>query len=450
MPERKVSVTASCDASPAQVWSLAGDFCADWHPAIDTITARAASHGALIRSFTVHGERTHYEEQLVYRSDSDRTLMYTHLQGIEGVQHYLARLSVEAGETGGSRISWSAALAAAEPRAQQIADGTEQIFAAGIAALIERAEQLPAATGRLPATDSGHREVAAVSDRRIAGDPALAVSLTATGGSTLCLMLHGIGGARHNWLEQLALAADAPATDALANEILAGVQLAAMDLRGYGDSEAGRLQSSVDDYCADILRVVDALGADKLVLCGLSYGAWIATSFAMRYPQRLAGLMLCGGCTGMSEAAADERQAFRDSRERPLNAGKTPADFAPDVVSIIAGPDASDSVRQRLQQSMAAIPASTYRDALNCFTRPTEQFDFSRLTMPVLMITGEHDRLAPPAEIRQVAGRIVDAVKTPPADVRFEVIDGAGHLCNIEKPAPFNRLLGEFIARVTP
>ena len=66
--------------------------------------------------------------------------------------------------------------------------------------------------------------------------------------------------------------------------------------------------------------------------------------------------------------------------------------------------------------------------------------------MPVLLMTGEHDRLAPPAEIRAVAGRITDAA--PRADVRFEVIADAGHVCNVAQPAAYNRPLTTFLARV--
>jgi pimeloyl-ACP methyl ester carboxylesterase len=116
------------------------------------------------------------------------------------------------------------------------------------------------------------------------------------------------------------------------------------------------------------------------------------------------------------------------------------------VVKVLAGPGASEEIRRALFDSMAAIPAATYRDALNCFTNPLERFDFARLTMPVLMMTGEHDRLAPPAEIRSVAGRIWDAAPRP--DVRFEVIPGAGHVCNVEKPELYNRHLLDFLRRL--
>ena len=67
----------------------------------------------------------------------------------------------------------------------------------------------------------------------------------------------------------------------------------------------GFRQSTIDDYCEDILRVMAAFNADKIILCGLSYGSWIVTSFAMRRPDKLAGLVLSGGCAGMSEAGLE-------------------------------------------------------------------------------------------------------------------------------------------------
>ena len=198
------------------------------------------------------------------------------------------------------------------------------------------------------------------------------------------------------------------------------------------------------------MQVVTSLDAKRLVLVGLSYGSWIATSFAMRHSDKLAGLVLLGGCTGMSEADPRERETFRVSREVPLDAGQTPSDFAPAVVDIIAGPNATDAQRAEMQTSMAAIPSATYRDALQCFTNPLERFDFAKLDCPVLMLTGEHDKLAPPAEIRRVSERIVEdrTAIGRRADVQFEVLADAGHICNLEAPDQANALLHRFLSRL--
>lgn len=428
MARQTVEVSGVSAASPEAVWSVVSDFCRQWHPAIATIHGERDARGALVRAFTINGEDTIYREQLTWLSDSDRTLAYTHLEGIAGAEAYDGRIAIGAGDGGGSTVRWSARVEAASPRLQAICEGTKAIFEAGIAALSETAHMTGVAEppSPLPAP-------AATRDMLIDSDPRLALTATTDRDGTLCLFLHGIGGSRGNWLPQLAAVGSV-------------MRAAALDLRGYGGSTLGPKQSTADDYCADILRVKEKFGADRLVLVGLSLGSWIATSFATRHSEMLAGLVLSGGCTGMSEASLAEREAFRVSRKVPLDAGQTPADFAPAVVKVLAGPNAADAMKEQLFQSMAAIPSATYRDALVCFTTPSERFDFSRLTMPVLMMTGEHDRLAPPSEIRGVAARILDQASRP--DIRYETIADAGHVCNVEQPAAYSRILLDFLRKL--
>lgn len=423
-----VQVQGHVPRAPDDVWRVVRDFCGAWHPWVATMREERGAQGALIRAFTVAGENTVYREQQTYFSDSDRVLGYTHLEGIRDCEAYDARVTVTPAEAGGSVVSWTATLRAPAARLAAICEGTKAVFEAGISALAEAAIHLTTRPAKFEVT-----RLPLMEERLLDDLPRLALTTAGAPGRTLCLFLHGIGGNRHNWQAQVAVASGV-------------MPAAALDLRGYGDSTLGPRQSTVDDYCDDILRVMQVMGAERLVLVGLSYGSWIATSFAMRHPELLAGLVLSGGCTGMSEAGPDEREAFRVSREVPLNAGQTPADFAPAVVKVLAGPDASDATRKALLDSMAAIPVATYRDALICFTNPLERFDFSRMTMPVLMITGEHDRLAPPAEIRGVAGRIWDSAGRP--DVQFEVIPGAGHVCNVEMPHLYNRHLIDFLKRL--
>ncbi|MEX0283154.1 MAG: alpha/beta fold hydrolase [Paracoccaceae bacterium] len=427
MPRQRVSATATSAASADQAWAFVRDFCAAWHPAVARMSAEHDAARHLIRAFHVAGEDTLYRERLTWLSESERSMGYRHVAGIEGVDAYDGYLSVVPGRSGGSVITMSARLTAAAPRDQQIAKGTQAVLDMGVAEVARLAE------GAIGPDVSASAPRAKVETLQIDDLPRLSLDLVRSDSETLCLFLHGIGGNKSNWADQLGAASQF-------------CQAAALDLRGYGDSSLGSEQSLVDDYCDDILRVVDHLGCSRLILCGLSYGAWIATSFAMRHSDRLAGLILSGGCTGMSEAGLDEREAFRLSREIPLREGQTPADFAPAVLDVICGPNASEEARLELLASMSAIPTETYADALRCFTNPLETFDFARLNMPVLLMTGEHDKLAPPQEIKSVAERIWDASPVP--DVRFEEIAGAGHVCNVETPKAFNRVLAEFLSRV--
>ena len=422
MALRNVKCSRHVAVAAEVLWAHLRDFCAPWHPLIATMQAE---DGGQVRAFTVQGEDTIYRERLTWFSDTDRAFGYVHLQGIEGAQQYAGRMSVSASEQGGSLVTMSAEVEAVAARAGEIAEGTKAIFEMGLEAL----------EGLQCVAKGAAEDVQGVPVTPLILDtpPQLALDVTPAREGPLCLFLHGIGGNRSNWQSQVGLAGTL-------------TRAAALDLRGYGDSALGAEQSTVEDYCDDILRVAETLGATKLVLCGLSYGAWIATAFAEKYPQQMTGLILSGGCTGMSEAGPQERAAFRASREAPLDAGQSPADFAPAVVDIIAGPHASATARSVLLESMSAITTETYRDALRCFTNPPARFDFSKLDMPVLMMTGEHDVLAPPAEIKSVATRIHEAVKQP--DVRFEIIKGAGHLCNLEAPDLYNKLMMEFLRRV--
>ena len=428
MAIEKIVCTKAISVSPEKIWGVVGDFSEPWHPAIDRMWSEQDSRGSQIRAFTVEGGATVYREQLSYFSDSERTYSYSHLEGISGIDAYSASLSVTEGMEGGSLVTMTASITADQTRAVEAAVGTKMIFDMGLAALAQLPKQSTSlSTGPVGFCDSETKQMI------LSGNPRLALEMTPKKPGPLCLFLHGIGGRCSNWSPQMVVAGSV-------------MQAAALDLRGYGESSLGSDQSTVEDYCSDILRVREALGVDKLVLCGLSYGAWIATSFAMRYPNLLSGLVLSGGCTGMSEASLKEREAFQASREVPINKGLTPAKFAPDVVEVLAGPKASADTRELLLKSMAAIPTETYRDALTCFARPTEQFEFSKLTMPVLLMTGEFDRLAPPQEIKDIASRIFEQVSQP--DVRFEIIDVAGHVCNVENPDLYNRHLRNFLNRI--
>ncbi len=424
--ERKLSTPAG------DVWAVLRDFDLTWHPFVTDCTLKREATGALMRTFTTtDGEQL--VEQQTYLSDTDRTLCYTARSGIDGAQAYHARLSVE-GRGAGTKLIWQADITAPAHRAKEIAEGTKAVFEAGFDAL-DAGIIAPSATTPSPVPARPTK----VKSGALGTTPRLSYLSAGTPGpaKTLVLFLHGIGGQAANWSAQL---------EALGT----AYQVAALNFRGYGESTLGPQQTQIDDHCDDILALMDHLGAKKTILVGLSMGSWIATSFAMRHPQKLAGLVLAGGCTGMSEAPPPEREAFRTAREVPLAQGQTPKDFAPAIVEALSGPSATATTRTALFTSMAAISIQTYRDALICFTNPTERFDFSRITCPVMLLTGDHDKLAPPEEIRAVAARILDdGIKARgTANVRFEVLVGAGHLCNLECPEAFNAHLSAFLGAI--
>jgi len=62
------------------------------------------------------------------------------------------------------------------------------------------------------------------------------------------------------------------------------------------------------------------------------------------------------------------------------------------------------------------------------------------IRVPTLVLCGDQDRVTPPALSRELAQMIPGA--------RSEIIEGAGHLTNLERPDAFNTLVGAFIRGV--
>lgn len=394
-----IHTTQTYPHSAATIWPILSDFFTPWHPFIDW----CEQVDDRTRRFGMPGEETIYIEQLTEIDHDRHHFSYIMHQGIEGIDSYRGTAYIEEISADICCVVWEADIVGPDKITTRVGAGTEAVFNAGL------------------------DEIANILDRRaiktvvLEGYPPLAVDVAGSG--DLVLFLHGIGGNRTNWHPQL---------NALADRFTC----AALDFRGYGLSDLGDEEITAHVPINDVLRVLDHIEVEKVHLVGLSYGSWIAASVAHCHPTRIQSLTLCSGSTGMTLASADERTQFKQLRLDPIEAGQTPADIAPAVVEAISGPNATDDQKQILLESMQTIPRETYIAALKCFLNPPFRIEFEQFNFPTLFVAGEHDRLASPEEMQGVARRVQGS--------QFEVIEGAGHLSNLEAEEEFNRLLAEF------
>jgi pimeloyl-ACP methyl ester carboxylesterase len=94
------------------------------------------------------------------------------------------------------------------------------------------------------------------------------------------VLVHGNGAHAHWW-------------DALVPWLLPGWHLVAPDLRGHGESDwAEPPRYRLEDFAADLLAVLDALGAGPVVLVGHSMGGRVTAWLAARHPERVRALAL--------------------------------------------------------------------------------------------------------------------------------------------------------------
>jgi pimeloyl-ACP methyl ester carboxylesterase len=256
---------------------------------------------------------------------------------------------------------------------------------------------------------------------KISGPPDIAVEVAGTG--PLLVFLHGVGGNRHNWADQLA-------------HFARRFTAIAWDARGYGDSDDAP-DRQFTDFADDLARVITHFGGPAH-LVGLSMGGRIALDCWRRYPHLVASLTLADTSAG-APPSPEKLEAFMALRRKPLlEDGKTPADIAPGIVASIAGPAITPAAHARLIASHAALRPLAYLDTLAAVTRFTDFPPFDGITVPVLVIVGEHDRVATPDYAASMAAAIPGA--------RLHVIPGAGHVSNIEAPAAFNAALDSFLA----
>jgi epoxide hydrolase A/B len=120
----------------------------------------------------------------------------------------------------------------------------------------------------------------ALTHRRLQSN-GIGMYLAEAGSGPLVVLLHGFPELWYSWRHQLpALAA-------------AGYHAVAPDLRGYGTSDTSATDESYapSNQAADVVGLLDALGAERAVLVGHDWGANIAWACAKLFPQRVAGLV---------------------------------------------------------------------------------------------------------------------------------------------------------------
>ncbi|MDE0057784.1 MAG: alpha/beta fold hydrolase [Defluviicoccus sp.] len=259
----------------------------------------------------------------------------------------------------------------------------------------------------------------------VEGTPRLA--LDRAGSGPLVLFLHGIGGNRSNWTAQI---------EALCDSFHA----VAWDARGYGESDDYEGKLDFGDFARDALRVLDRFGAETAHFVGLSMGGRIAQDFCARYPDRVATLVLCDTMSDFRDSMTPEKRAeFIRLRQAPLKAGKEPRDIADALVDSLAGPGADEPARRRLWDSIAALHKESYLKTIEASLSFDRSAEIDRISVPTLLIYGEHDRLTPPS--------IGEALHRRIAGSELAVIEDAGHLSNIERPEAFNAALLAFLSK---
>lgn len=214
-------------------------------------------------------------------------------------------------------------------------------------------------------------------------------------------------------------------------------RLVSLDWRGFGESDIPNDISTMELFADDVAGLMDLLGIEKAVLCGLSMGGYAAFAFLRKYPQRLSGLILADTRPG-----ADTPEA-RANRE---NVAQLAEAQGPGAIADLQVPRLlSDYTRQhhpeveiRVRQMIESATAQGISAASRGMARRSDSTDLlASIAFPTLVIAGEQDALISPAIAQGYAAEIAGA--------QFVVIPQAGHLSNLEQPDVFVGAVSGFL-----
>jgi pimeloyl-ACP methyl ester carboxylesterase len=212
-----------------------------------------------------------------------------------------------------------------------------------------------------------------------------------------------------------------------------GPNTVAPNLPGFGMTPSAGPVMTMAAAATRCLESIDAAGLDRVVVCGLSMGGYVAFEVWRQARERVAGLVLANTRSGADTPEA--AQARRDLAERLRSEGNVLAAAPPPLLAEDAPEELVDRVKGWVaDQSAQAIAAA----ALGMAQRPDSTPDLGGIDVPTLVITAEHDRMIAPDLTTPMADAIPGA--------RLEVLPHVGHLSNVEAPERFTELLREHAA----
>ncbi len=235
------------------------------------------------------------------------------------------------------------------------------------------------------------------------------------------LLIHAFPLDARMWEPQVAAFADA-------------LPVVAPHLPGFGGSAPAGEVTTMRSAAARCLDELDRAGVDRAIVCGLSMGGYAAFELWREARGRVFGLALAN--TRAEADTPDGAEMRRALARRLLSEGNVLVESPPPLLS----ESRPDRLRERVAKLIADQPASALAAAaLGMAERPDSTPDLAGIDVPALVITSGRDALIPPEVTSAIAERIPGA--------RLAVIDGAGHLSNLEAPEEFNRLLEELVER---
>ncbi|HTZ01006.1 MAG TPA: alpha/beta fold hydrolase [Xanthobacteraceae bacterium] len=205
------------------------------------------------------------------------------------------------------------------------------------------------------------------------------------------------------------------------------------DQRGHGATDAPAGRYAYDTLLADALGLLDALSIRKAHFAGLSMGGATALGLAERHPDRFDRIIVCDSpcqSTPQSSQQWEERIAIAQKQGVAALVEPTVSRWVPPEI-LAQNPPHVDKIRAMIR----ATPVNGFIGCAAALADHDYASAVASVTRPVLFLVGEKDPPAP--AMRKLNEKLPGS--------RYAEIPGAGHICNMDRPAEFTKAVRDFL-----
>jgi pimeloyl-ACP methyl ester carboxylesterase len=248
-------------------------------------------------------------------------------------------------------------------------------------------------------------------------------------GETTLVLLHAYPFSRGQWRGQ---------GETLASKL--ALRVITPDLRGCGESQSGSRGDeaiTMEAMARDLLTLLDAVDARRVVLGGLSLGGYAAFAALRLARERFAGVVLAdtratpdtpegrAGREATAEFVVEHGPGALFDRDAPKLHSNRVITHHPEIVA-----ESRALAEVNSAKGLAAV-------ARGMGLRPDSTPELPQIHVPTLVLVGEQDVLTPVSDARALFARIPRAT--------LAVIEDAGHISNLEQPERFTELVAHFL-----
>ncbi|MBS1904782.1 MAG: alpha/beta fold hydrolase [Bacteroidetes bacterium] len=240
----------------------------------------------------------------------------------------------------------------------------------------------------------------------------------------LIVFIHGVGADRTSWKYQL------PYFHQL------GYSVAAIDLRGSGDSDARDAYGTLlkidrTEYALDVDAFIHTLGYERAHWVGNSLGGVVIQEAERLGLTSLDRIVLCDTFAYYPDHATTLPRAAAALAIKPMQ------QFATERIPLVLRSDIDRETLDEAIYAMARKDPEAYLASWQTTWSPDFRSIISGIRHRTLVVCGTDDAITPMALSEELAGVIIGA--------RLEKIAGAGHISNLDRPNEFNAILEKFL-----